>query len=1005
MIRLYLVFTLFSCSLAFGQTGPGGVGTANGSSTLNGWWRADKGVTLSGGAVSNWADQSGYAHDLEQSNTFNQPTSGVSVALNNQSAVKYDGALNQFLGSTSFTGPGTNNATVFFAANGSNYQLLLFFFDSGSSYFIFPGPSPNSELIISSDGDFGNPLNSGLTAGVNNVSAARYRRNTINGMQTYLNGAAFAQRNSADAALPSGNLFSGYVGTCPTADVGEMIVYLSALNDAQMVIVQNYLAAKYNTTLSSNDVYAMDDAANGDYDNDVAGIGQTDASNMHNDSRGTGILRILNPSDLENGEFFMWGSDNGATQATNTTDVPSGVTARFARVWRVSETGGDGDVGSIDVQIDVTGLADFSSLSACDAALSLQLLVDTDNDGVFADQTPITGATSLGNNVYRFANVTALANNRRFTFGLVSSAVDGPGGVGGTNGATSLQLWLTASKGLTTSGSNVISWADQAGTGRIATAPGTTARPLVIPNSVNGQPRISFDGTTDILELNTNINTTTPTMFTVMNKGSAGVTSRIFLSLQNNQWFGRSAGTNQWGMFNNTDVLSGTTVNNLAFFLLTSVERNYDDVDLSTNGTATTLTNGTGFSGTSLGSIGASNSGSSGTGLSFFQGNLAEVLLYTSNLNSAQRLIVENALAAKYALTISGDVYAMDNPANGNFDFDVAGIARVNASNQHTDAKGQGLVRISGATDLGDNESFLWGHNNTALTVRSTDVPSGVQSRLAREWGVSETGDVGAVNMQLDLSGLYGSITPSDLRLLIDHDGDGIYNEAGTQSISGATATSCGYYTFTGVTALDNAMRFTLGTINFSQTPLPIELVRFEGEAQATSVRLAWETESEINNDYFTVERSVTGTDFTAVGKLDGAGTSKEHHSYELLDEISFTGTVYYRLKQTDFDGAVSYSDVIRVKGVSDESVSIYPNPQKAGGDIHVKISEGYSDAGTCNISVIDRIGRQVLLQPALIGSGEIIISGSGQLAAGVYLLKIDFPNAKSLVRKISVVK
>jgi len=57
------------------------VGTANGSSTLNGWWRADKGVTLSGGAVSNWADQSGYAHDLEQSNTFNQPTSGVSVRL------------------------------------------------------------------------------------------------------------------------------------------------------------------------------------------------------------------------------------------------------------------------------------------------------------------------------------------------------------------------------------------------------------------------------------------------------------------------------------------------------------------------------------------------------------------------------------------------------------------------------------------------------------------------------------------------------------------------------------------------------------------------------------------------------------------------------------------------------------------------------------------------------------------------------------------------------------
>ena len=81
--------------------------------------------------------------------------------------------------------------------------------------------------------------------------------------------------------------------------------------------------------------------------------------------------------------------------------------------------------------------------------------------------------------------------------------------------------------------------------------------------------------------------------------------------------------------------------------------------------------------------------------------------------------------------------------------------------------------------------------------------------------------------------------------------------------------------------------------------------------------------------------------------------------------------------------------------------VSIYPNPAKSGGDIHVKISEGYSDAGTCNISVsmnrpagafatgINRVRWEIIIYP-----------GSGQLAAGVYLLKIDFPNAKNLCEK-----
>ena len=145
-------------------------GTANGSSTLNGWWRADKEWHFSGGAVSNWADQSGYAHDLEQSNTFNQPTSGVSVALNNQSAVKYDGALINSLFNILHR-PWYKQCYGFsLYVNGSNYQLLLFFFDSGSSYFIFPGPSPNWAYNFKR-WDFGNPLNSGLTAGVNNAGA------------------------------------------------------------------------------------------------------------------------------------------------------------------------------------------------------------------------------------------------------------------------------------------------------------------------------------------------------------------------------------------------------------------------------------------------------------------------------------------------------------------------------------------------------------------------------------------------------------------------------------------------------------------------------------------------------------------------------------------------------------------------------------------------------------------------------------------------------------------
>ncbi|MBL7839089.1 MAG: T9SS type A sorting domain-containing protein [Cyclobacteriaceae bacterium] len=1009
-MRVYLAFLLLVGSTAFAQTGPGGVGATTGATTLRGWWRADAGVTVSGGAVSNWADQSGYANDLSQGTAGNRPTTTTSASLNNRSIIRYTGSSSQFFRSPSFNGPGVDNITFFLVANGTSYQSLIRFQDVAGTFVVYPWEGTGGRpFISSSDGGTGSGIGSGLTNSVNNIGAARYRRNTTNGMQTYLNGTVFAQRNSVNSALPSQSLYSGkYAGGSeyPTADVGEMIVYFSALNDAQMVIVQNYLAAKYNATLSANDVYTQDNGANGDYDFDVAGIGQTDASNIHNDSRGTGFVRILNPSDLENGEFFMWGSDNGAAQATNTADTPTGVSARFARVWRVSETGGDGDVGSIDVQIDVTGLVDFSSLSTCDAALSLRLLVDTDNDGTFADQTPIGGATTLGSNVYRFANVTALANNTRFTFALVNTSVNGPGGVGGTSGTTSLALWLDANKGVSTTGSNVTSWADQSGNSRTATPPASNARPTLNSNALNSMPVISFDGNNDMLELASNINTSTPTMFAVINKTATGTGYVTFLTLQNNLWLARGTATNQWGMYNNTDVLSGQTLN-ATYRVLSSIERNFNDIDLVTNGTSATLTSGTGFHGKAIGTVGSNNNGTTNTGLQFFQGNIAELIVYTANLNGAQRPIVENALAAKYGLTLGGgvDVYTMDNAGNGNFDFDVAGIARVNAANQHTDAKGQGIVRIYDATDLGDVEAFFWGHNNVALTSRSTDVPSGVQSRLAREWGVNETGDVGAITMQFDLSGLYGSITASDLRLLIDHDGDGVYNEVGTQSISGATAISCGNYVFSGVTALNTGMRFTIGTINFTQTPLPIELVKFEGEALSTAVRLTWETESELNNDYFTVERSATGIDFHAVGTVSGAGTSKEQHAYELMDEVVFSGILYYRLKQTDFDGKVSYSDVIRVKREPAEAVSIYPNPLSVSDDIQIRISEGYATSGHVGISLFDVVGKPVFHYTGQLNTTQVTISTGGVLTPGVYVLKIDLSEGKTISRKISVVK
>ncbi|MBV6484111.1 MAG: hypothetical protein KFKLKKLM_00595 [Flavobacteriales bacterium] len=92
---------------------------------------------------------------------------------------------------------------------------------------------------------------------------------------------------------------------------------------------------------------------------------------------------------------------------------------------------------------------------------------------------------------------------------------------------------------------------------------------------------------------------------------------------------------------------------------------------------------------------------------------------------------------------------------------------------------------------------------------------------------------------------------------------------------------------------------------------LPIELLSFTGKSIGSSNLLEWETTTEINNDYFTLERSSNATHFSELGTIKGAGNSNTLLHYQYTDNAPLEGINYYRLKQTDFDGAYSYSSIV----------------------------------------------------------------------------------------------
>src|SRR5690606_28973333 len=109
---------------------------------------------------------------------------------------------------------------------------------------------------------------------------------------------------------------------------------------------------------------------------------------------------------------------------------------------------------------------------------------------------------------------------------------------------------------------------------------------------------------------------------------------------------------------------------------------------------------------------------------------------------------------------------------------------------------------------------------------------------------------------------------------------------------------------------------------------LPIELSKFTASvSERTTTLLNWTTKSESDNAYFTVERSADGFAWTELVQIDGAGNSSQTVHYNFEDENPLSGISYYRLKQTDFNGGFTYSDVISVSIYSDENELPYPNP------------------------------------------------------------------------------
>lgn len=168
---------------------------------------------------------------------------------------------------------------------------------------------------------------------------------------------------------------------------------------------------------------------------------------------------------------------------------------------------------------------------------------------------------------------------------------------------------------------------------------------------------------------------------------------------------------------------------------------------------------------------------------------------------------------------------------------------------------------------------------------------------------------------------------------------------------------------------------------------LAVQLTHFSGKKEGQHTYLRWQTASETASDYFVVERSANGVDFTPTSTQSAAGTSTKTLTYEWIDQKPLKGINFYRLKSVSKDGSSTYSQVISFRFDEVVSVSVFPNPMTN------QLQLTYQEVGSKSLKVqlVDVAGQLVYQQNWETADAVTpLIINTAPLPVGVYWLQIN---------------
>ena len=194
---------------------------------------------------------------------------------------------------------------------------------------------------------------------------------------------------------------------------------------------------------------------------------------------------------------------------------------------------------------------------------------------------------------------------------------------------------------------------------------------------------------------------------------------------------------------------------------------------------------------------------------------------------------------------------------------------------------------------------------------------------------------------------------------------------------------------------------FTLASTTL-ENPLPVELLSLEADYRNEIVEVQWVTASEINSDYFLVQRSANGKDFEIIGNVKAAGNSTSHRNYIFTDKNPLPGITYYRLNQIDFDGSMNITNSVAVKAPLIWNSLLINNLFANYNTQTIYLNLVSSETGGATIEFFDMTGRSISKNKIDLKQGENIFDlPYVAFSKGIYTVRI-FTGTKIISQKFN---